>query len=99
MALSDRGDAAGGKTHGQLLAQANSGEVGIREDRYCEACFYIGQKYLLSNDKENAADSFRKSPDEEVIPFTEHNFALHEPGRKKAPKKESGWDFCKHFPF
>jgi len=71
----------------QLIETASSQDKGIQEDQYCEAYFYIGQKYLLGNNKEGATESFQKSVDQGVMPYTEYNFSLYELGKKKLPRK------------
>jgi lipoprotein NlpI len=75
----------------ELLKASSSSDKGINEDRHCEAYFYIGQKYLIENDKEKAKEYFKKSVEEGVAPFVEYNYSLHELGMKKEPIKESSW--------
>jgi lipoprotein NlpI/transglutaminase-like putative cysteine protease len=80
------GDLLLGKvTPEQLIADANSDDTGLREDHYCEAYFYIGEKYLMTGDKAKANESFQKSVDQGVVPYTEHDFSLYELGKKRTP--------------
>lgn len=81
----------GKMTPEQLINAANSQDKGVREDQYCEAYFYLGQKYLLDKNQEKAKESFQKSLDQGVMPFVESNFSLYELGKKKAPKKDGFW--------
>ncbi len=75
----------------QLLVRAESDDKGMQRDRLCEAYFYIGQKYLLDGQKEQARSAFEKSAAQEVFPFGEYGYALHELGRVKAPRREKSW--------
>lgn len=76
-----------------LIKSAESGDTGIQEDQYCEAYFYIGQKYLLEKDVEKAKAFFRKCVDLGVIPYMEYNYSLHELGMKKEPVQSRWWKF------
>lgn len=80
---------SGQKTPQQLLAAIDSKDVGIREDHLSEAYFYIGKQYQLAKDENRAKEAFRKCLDQNVTMFAEHNFALHELGQHKQPRKES----------
>lgn len=74
-----------------LLKAAASDDPGIQRDRWCEAYFYIGQKYLLEGRVEQARASFEKSVAQEAIPFSEYGYALHELNRVKAPRVGKAW--------
>lgn len=75
----------------QLINTASSPDKGIRQDQYCEAYFYIGQKYLLDNKKADAEDSFQKSLDQGVMLYMENDFSLLELGKKRTREKKGFW--------
>lgn len=72
----------------KLLERAKSDDKGLQRDQLCEAYFYIGQKYLLEGQKEQARIAFEKSAAQEVFPYNEYGYALLELGRSKASRRE-----------
>ncbi len=77
----------------RLMDAAASTDQGIQRDQLCEAHFYIGQKYLWEGRTEQARMAFEKSVAQEVLPYAEYGYALHELGRVKAPRAKPSWRF------
>ena len=57
---------------GESLAPAD------RDERLCEAYFYIGQQLLAEGNGKAAANYFRLAAATNIFEFVEHNFALYE---------------------
>lgn len=54
------------------------GDPANRDERLCEAYFYIGQQALIAGDDATAANFFRLAVASNIYEFVEHNFALFE---------------------
>lgn len=65
-------------TMADLDQEIRDGDPSSRDERLCEAYFYIGQKALFSGDKAAAANYFRMAAATNIYEFVEHNFALYE---------------------
>lgn len=69
----------------ELLRQAaeaehenQEGDPADRDERLCEAYFYIGQQLLAEGNNAAAANYFRLAAGTNIFEFVEHNFALYE---------------------
>lgn len=77
----------------ELIAKAASSDIGVREDQYSEAYFYLGKYYQMSNQPEKAKEAFGKCLAQEVTEFQEHNFATLALGKPKTIRKDDGGGF------
>lgn len=65
------------------------GDPANRDERLCEAYFYIGQQALLAGDQAAAANFFRLSVASNIYEFVEHNFALFELRRLERQQQDA----------
>lgn len=63
---------------GEAEHENREGDPADRDERLCEAYFYIGQQLLAEGNKEAAANYFRLAAGTNIFEFVEHNFALYE---------------------
>lgn len=75
------------RTPESLLEAAHSSDSGLERDQLCEAYFYLGQKYLLDGDREQAREFFDKAYRQDVKPYSEYVLARHELERLGGPPK------------
>jgi lipoprotein NlpI len=71
-----------------LIAKAASTDIGVREDQYSEAYFYLGKYYQMTNQPEKAKDAFNKCLAQGVTEFMEHNLATLALGKAKTIRKD-----------
>jgi lipoprotein NlpI len=77
----------------ELIAKAASTDIGVREDQYSEAYFYLGKYYQMTNQPEKAREAFGKCLAQGVTEFQEHNFATLALGKPKTIRKDEGSGF------
>jgi lipoprotein NlpI len=62
----------------ELLVQTEDDDRRVKKERQCEAYFYLGQYYLLKNDKEKATQMFKLCLETKVTSFVEYTAAKFE---------------------
>ena len=72
----------------ELIAKAASTDIGVREDQYSEAYFYLGKYYQMTNQPEKAKEAFGKCLAQGVTEYQEHNFATLALGKAKTIRKD-----------